>query len=780
MRYLLLLLSLALLTFTGQGQNPSHKPAKTVRAAYFDVTPPLRDMPVIRPEDDPNRGENGVIKNESLELEHDSQVPSVTDEASIQAHHGAVLTKGPIVNVEGTGNVNGVYPPDTDGDVGPNHYFQMINLSFAIYDKEGNKLYGPVSNSTLWSGFPGPWTGTNDGDPVVLYDELADRWVATQFAIYTSNGKKYELVAVSTTPDPLGSYYRYAFEFDMLNDYPKLGVWPDGYYGTCHMFTQSFQGMAVTVFEREKMLAGDPAAQMIYFGEYSNKFGYLPADCDGDTPPPAGSPGIIAGVNASGNHKLEVWKCQVDWTTPSNSVFEQIANLSVLNFNPGINGIPQPGTSQKLDDFGDLILFRLPYRNFGTHQVLLCNHAVNAGGKAGIRWYELRDEGSTWTVYQQGTYAPDNEYRWMGSIAMAANGNIALGFCKSSSSTYPSIWYTGRSPEATPGQMNFAEVMIKAGAGSQSSINRWGDYACLSVDPSNDTVFWHTNEYMKSGNWGTRIASFNFEAIQNPTVFAGPDDTICDNILFNTAASAQNYAAVHWETSGDGQFQNPNILDAKYLRGNQDILNGLVTLTVKVTGYQPGTEASDSMLLHITHSPVANAGNDTTVTTTSVQLNGTVQSFSNVLWTSAGDGGFDNASIPDPVYTFGTNDLVTGQVILTLTAGPVAPCVEEDDDQVKITVDVNTLLNETILKQESFAIVPNPSGGKFTVFLRNEASNTARLAIRNIHGDVVLNEVLEGTGILSRLIDLTGLPKGVYAAEAVTGRHSKALKIVIE
>ena len=148
-------------------------------------------------------------------------------------------------------------PPDTDGDVGLNHYFQMINLSFAIWDKQGNLLYGPVDNSTLWNGFIGPWTGTNDGDPIVLYDEAADRWMASQFAINTSNGTYWQLVAVSATSDPLGSYNRYAFQMPAFNDYPKLSVWTDGYYATFNMFG-SYTRVGVAAFERDAMLAGEP------------------------------------------------------------------------------------------------------------------------------------------------------------------------------------------------------------------------------------------------------------------------------------------------------------------------------------------------------------------------------------------------------------------------------------------------------------------------------------------------------------------------------------------
>ena len=277
--------------------------------------------------------------------------------------------------------------------------------------------------------------------------------------------------------------------------------------------------------------------------------------------------------------------------------------LTPASFNSNIGGIPQPGTGTQLDALNSMLMFRLPYRNFGSYSAMVCNHTVMYGGVTAVRWYELRDEGTGWYIYQQGTYQPDNNYRWMGSIAMGADGSIALGYSVSSSTIYPSVRYTGRTSDAPLGEMNLAEVEVATGQGSQSGIERWGDYSCMSVDPSEDGMFWFTTEYMKGGGWGTWISSFNFDDLQPPIAFAGDDAIICTDVLFEPNASGQSFVSVQWETSGDGMFQNPNIIASKYLRGNGDIENGSVTLTLTAYGFQSGWETTDDVVVTFVKEP---------------------------------------------------------------------------------------------------------------------------------------------------------------------------------
>ncbi|CAG0937081.1 Xanthomonalisin [Thermoflexales bacterium] len=490
-----------------------------------DVSPPLRDIPVpqiravpdsevremgvpgetesgVGPADDRAQGVDPVVQSEFGSAERDS--------ARIEA-------PSPSVNFDGLTNIDGVYPPDTNGEVGPNHYVQWVNLHFQIFNKSGVSVYGPAAGNAIWSGFGGPCETRNDGDPIVLYDQLADRWVMTQFTAANPYG---ECVAISTTGDPTGSYYRYFFQFStsIFYDYPKLGVWTDGYYLSDNRFgTVSFQGASAIALERDKMLLGQ-AARYVEFKTSTSYGTLLPADLDGSTLPPTGSPAFFAEI---GSTALRLWKFKVDWANTANSTFTGPTNMTVAAYNQLCSStrscIPQPGTTVKVDGIGDRLMHRLAYRNFGTHESLVVSHNVNAassGTKAGVRWYEVRNPNGTPTIYQQGTYSPDSDHRWMGSLAMDRDGNIALGYSVSSASTYPSIRYTGRLASDPLGTLPQGETNAITGSGSQTgSGSRWGDYSAMSVDPVDDCTFWYTTEYFATTGtapWRTRIVAFKF------------------------------------------------------------------------------------------------------------------------------------------------------------------------------------------------------------------------------------------------------------------------------
>jgi hypothetical protein len=421
-------------------------------------------------------------------------------------------------NFNGMPNLNGFAPPDTHGDVGLTHYMQMVNCTFQIFTKAGVSTYGPVNNSVLWDGFAGPWSNSNDGDPIVLYDQYADRWVASQFALpFYPAGPFYELIAISDDGDPNGTWYRYAYEFANMPDYPKFGVWPDGYYMTINQFKSNsgtFAGAAVCVLERNAMLASTNnnivPARMVMFNLGTSYGSLLPADADGTQLPTGGN--FLANL---GTNSLRIWKATINWTTPSSSTISLTQTLTTQAYSYSGITINQPGTSQTLDPLASRLMYRLQYRNFGNYEVMLTNHTVNANGagQAGVRWYELRrTNGGPWSIYQQGTYSPnDGRDRWMGSIAMNGSGDIAIGYSVSSSNTYPSIRFAGQTAGSPLGTMDVTETTIHAGAASQTGVNRWGDYSMMSVDPSDDETFWYTNEYSNGGwNWKTKIASFTF------------------------------------------------------------------------------------------------------------------------------------------------------------------------------------------------------------------------------------------------------------------------------
>lgn len=456
----------------------------------------------------------------------------------------------PNPNFAGISNINGVAPADPVGAVGPNHFIQMVNTSFQIWNKQGTSLAGPVNINSLWSGFGGACQTQNDGDPYVLYDHLADRWVLSQFAI--PNGfatpPTHQCVAVSRTGDPVaGGWFLYDFTFTFGHDYPKLGLWPDGYYLSSQ---QGFSGgsLNAVVLDRANMLNGNPATfQAFALGPPALII--LPSSLDGP-PPPVDSPAFFArhvdGGLWGGSDRVEVYAFQVDWGVPANSTFTLVANLGVAGFSSDLcagtnlfdNCVPQPsnGTLETLPHWA---MGPLHYRNFGTHESMVFNHTVDVDGSdhAGIRWYELRrtPPGSgAWSVFQQATHSPDagtpgladDPHRWMGSIAMDKDGNMALGYSVSSSTINPGIAYVGRLVTDPLGQMPQGqppngEFTLVAG-GSSMTFGRWGDYSSMTVDPVDGCTFWYTQMYAGTGadnDWRTRIGAFRFDTC-NPADLA--------------------------------------------------------------------------------------------------------------------------------------------------------------------------------------------------------------------------------------------------------------------
>ncbi len=350
-----------------------------------------------------------------------------------------------------------VVPPDTEGDVGPDHYIQMINLIFAIYDKDtGNIVSGPFANNDLWQGFGGICETNNDGDPIVLYDHLADRWIFSQFAIGSRDG--HQCIAVSVTGDPTGAYHRYDFVVSRraVNDYPKLGVWPDGYYMTANEFgRRGFRGAIAVAFERNAMLEGMPA-RFAKFGPLKCGkecfFSLQPSHLEGPAPD-AGTPNTFlmafddqtwgTGGNSDG---YRLWDFAVDWVNGVFS-FTSLGQVDTIEFDANMcnfsrNCIPQPSPGEGLDVLSEFTMYRAQFRSFGTYDSIVVNHTVDANGNdlAGIRWAELRNTGAGWTVHQTGTFAPDDgDHRWMGSITMDGAGNIALGYSVSGPGTFPSV-----------------------------------------------------------------------------------------------------------------------------------------------------------------------------------------------------------------------------------------------------------------------------------------------------------------------------------------------------
>ena len=518
---------------------------------------PVRDLPVIEGETPtPEAEEINPPRHESMFDENGNLFgttePKVDDPlAPLSEVPSGAGMPSLAVEFEGINNINGVLPPDPEGTVGPDHYIQVVNLSFAIYSKTGTLLAGPFNTNTLWSGFGGPCETFNNGDAIFMYDQNADRFVLSQFAV--SAGNQDVCFAVSQTPDPLGAYHLYSVTTPRFPDYFKLGVWPAASQSAYFMGTNSgFQG-AYDVFaiDRDNMLAGAAARPMQVFQSFPNLI--VPADVDGPGNPSANDPGLLYSFRAGGEayffnppaDSIDIYEFDVDWVTPANTTFTLVQQITpaggLADFNWTVCGffvqncIPQPGTAQGLDSASWWPMQRLVYRNFGGHETLVGTWTVDVNAappnRAAPRWFELRRllaEGAGWSIFQQGTHSPDAIHRWMPSLAMDGNGDIAIGYSRGDGANFASIYYAGRVASEPLGTLR-PEALMEAGTGAQThAAARWGDYSAMELDPADDCTFWYTNEYLQvTGNapWRTRIAAFSFPECGAGMIFADGFET---------------------------------------------------------------------------------------------------------------------------------------------------------------------------------------------------------------------------------------------------------------
>jgi hypothetical protein len=621
------------------------------KALYVSVSPPVRHLgAVARPESGKTAGARRAIRaNPTLPRALDrTAVPAfgVTDLVQTRppAAPGLPVPRLVFDGLSVASQGLGVYPPDTVGDVGPGHYVQMVNVRWQVFDKATGAPLTPVlSLSALWAaaGRDDACARSDDGDPIVVYDSFADRWILSQFA-FASLGTPpyYECLAVSTTPDPTGSYYLYSFVVPeespgvaQFPDYPKLGVWPDAYYMTVNQFRNGgpFDGSGVYALERAAMLRGDAAARLVYFNlnlrvAPEQIGGLLPADADGLRPPVAGTPHVLAYFTATEffdpEDGLRLFDVHVDWNDPAASRVTPrpeatlAAPLPVAPFDPRApwtrSDIEQPGTDIGLDSISDRLMHRLQYRNHGTHESLVVNHTVNVGScgsavdaachRAGVRWYELQRSGGPYHVAQQGTFAPATRpdgggdpqiNRWMGSAATDGSGNLVIGYSAASSTTFPSVWYAGRRAGDPDDQLTLGEGELVAGSGSQTGpAYRWGDYSALTVDPVSDCEFWYTQEYYAATalvNWRTIIGAFGL----GPGRCTPPESgrarvsvTACDSGAPLPGAGIRFDDVAHGVTAADGAFGArlpPGLVSVTAERPGYDTAVGAVAIAPRET-----------------------------------------------------------------------------------------------------------------------------------------------------------------------------------------------------
>jgi hypothetical protein len=540
-------------------------------AVAFDVSPPLADSATpllaaaavassdeiaeIRPDRGPVAPDTGYSPDGALQ----ESTPAARTAARTASLTTAVSS--PLANFEGLSNQDNfnlfgfrVNPPDPVGDVGPNHYVEMTNLALGVYDKTGNLMLGPVAIGDLWAGFAVDDCTDPSGDPIVVYDQFNDRWLLSQFTTrFTADPENdvfYNCVAISQTGDPTGAYYRYAFTTgNFFPDYPKYGVWRDTYVITTREFGPTIEyGIGVYALDLNMMKEGNPAARAVSFFIDGNDpallplvgDGLLPADIDGKKKPKNGVAIPLVGTQDDDANvaygatfdALNIWDLVVKWRSTPTASLTLAAQLPVAPFDSifpcaptSRDCLPQPGITNP-DQYLDVLSYRqrptwrLAYRSFKDYESLVTNQSVEARpGVAGLRWYEIRRDGSgAYSLYQQGTYSPDDGvHRWMGSVAQDKQGNMAIGYSVVNGvDVYPGIRYTGRLAGDPLGQMTQGEGTIIDGTGVQTTTNsRWGDYTSMNVDPVDDCTFWYVNEYYTAGGqassaagWQTRIASF--------------------------------------------------------------------------------------------------------------------------------------------------------------------------------------------------------------------------------------------------------------------------------
>jgi hypothetical protein len=618
---------------------------------HSDVSRPLSGMPVLAPV-----AEEGAERLHPVKL---IRPPSPVPQAWVDPLAVATLAQqaeAPLVSTTAGLSFDGVgvglgsfsptgVPPDPNGAVGATQYVQWVNTSFAVFDKStGALVYGPAAGNTLWQGFGGACETTNSGDPIVMYDKAANRWVMTQFSINQASSQFYQCVAVSTTSDATGSYRRFAYAFTGFNDYPKGGVWPDGYYLSFNMFNAAgtaFLGARVCALDRTQMLsaAGNPGPIQCF--QLSSSYGgLLPADLDGSLPPPAGSPNYALAFDDASNDGLNLWKFHVDWASSANSTFTGPTTITTASFTPACGGgtcIPQPSTTRTLDSLADRLMHRLAYRNFGGYESIVVNHSVAVGSTAsGVRWYEIRDPGGTPSVYQSGTFAPDTTARWMGSMAQDRDGDMLLGYSVSSSSVRPGIRYTGRLADDPLGTLQ-AESTLASGIGSQTTYSRWGDYSAMTIDPVDDCTFWYTNEYLKTTgnfNWSTRVGSFKFPGCGSTST---PDFTV--SVAPGSLTVAQGASATSTVTiAGESGFGSTVDLSCGGLPAG-------VTCSFSPASVTPPANGSATSTLTLSVAASASAGSY------SVQVTGVSGSLSHdapLALTVSAAGGGPQTAIYDP------------------------------------------------------------------------------------------------------------------------------------
>lgn len=489
---------------------------------------PLGELPAedfSAEQEDKEDGIVGEIYNDFKRIARHKSSGIPTADGALQTGRNSSYDVAPNLLFEGIMMTN-VVPPDPSGDAGQDYYMQMVNAGggavFQIFDKKGRKVGNRSSLNSLWKQFG----VVGLGDPIVLYDEAENRWLIAEMCNRGADGELNKLlIAVSATNNPLGSWYAYDLDTPTFPDYPKFFIWDNGYYVTTNEYVDK---QPIYALEKKAMLEGKTAKQL-QFGIPRVNIGFqiaMGVDWDGKGAP-ATAPTIMQIADdawGGGSDRLQIYNLQIDWETPTKSKLTGPQRINVASFNSdlcqGWNECIKQPNGRYIAAIDQLLSFRINYRNFGTHESIVCCHVVNVQDKpephAGIRWYELRKQGTnSWSIYQQGTFSPDESDRYYPSISIDGYGNIAMAYSLSNETKYPSLFYTGRRIDDPLGAMLVNEHEFATGL-SNSNTERWGDYHHMAVDPVDSSRFWFTGEYMNGGGqWSTKIVQFRLQQDKN-------------------------------------------------------------------------------------------------------------------------------------------------------------------------------------------------------------------------------------------------------------------------
>lgn len=734
MKKLLLLPLLLWTTFIFSQNNPT----TIIEGEFLGKTMPLRDF-VLSQEQTYRVNEirivpNNLRANEKLDptgLPMDGLDP--LRQTSYNSYTASYALEGSFDGIS-VNEGGGATPPDPSGAAGPNHYVNAVNSVVKIFDKSGNTLAGPTPLGTFLG------NGSNNGDPIVMYDHLADRFFVSQFQ--TSNNAL--IIGVSDTPDPTGAYNVYEFALDAFPDYPHYSIWPDGYYLTANKNS----GNSVYVIDRDVMINGGTNPQIIGFtlpGIVNNPntvFSPEPANLLGNAYP-TDVPGYIVYLQDDGwnpgitNDHLKIWEIDIDWVTPANSLVSNPLDVPLGAFDSvfapfGTGDVDQPGTNQKIDMIGGVISYAANYRSFGTHNswVITFNVDVDGSDTSGIRWIELRNNATDgWSVFQEGTYAPaDGHSRFMGSAAIDLQGNIGLGFNIASGTLPVGISYTGRLSTDPLGQMTVAETSIVAGTGVQTFSNRFGDYSHLTMDP-NGFTFWHTAEYFRSSNsWQSRIGSFSLSpgfdndvgiiAIVNPENGGLSNSESVEVTIRNFGNLNQSNIPV--ELRVDGTLIASEVFTGTIASG--DVANYTFTQTADLSNYGQTytlevktTLATDEFALNDPYSKDVThlRNNDVGVVNISSPASGT---------------GLGNETVTVSVKNFGANAQSNVPVQYTLDTG--APVIET----ITATINPEETVQYTFTQTADLSAINTYSITGTTTLVSDEepSNNSTTIAVENM------------------------------------------------